>query len=138
MSSKSITPQKTSTGRWRQGTSGNPAGRPAGSRNKSTVFLEELLSGQSEALIQKGVELSLKGDTPMVATIVRWAMGGSLEVERFPAGSSARDLGSRNGPWANGRRVLGAARLRPGDELRYVSRRRPGGSPRSWSCQRTR
>src|SRR5882672_5940144 len=43
--------------------SGNPAGRPTGSRNQSTVFFQELLNGQGEALIQKGIELSLKGDT---------------------------------------------------------------------------
>src|SRR5262249_55639945 len=36
---------------------------PIGSRNQSTLFFEELLNGQGEALIQKGIELSLKGDT---------------------------------------------------------------------------
>jgi hypothetical protein len=54
---------KSGNGRWKQGISGNPAGRPTGSRNQSTLFFEELLQGQGEALIQKGIELSMKGDT---------------------------------------------------------------------------
>jgi len=63
MSAKTINPKRSANGRWGKTTSGNPAGRPPGSRNKSTVFFEELLSSQGEALIQKGIELSLKGDT---------------------------------------------------------------------------
>ena len=64
MSSKlKANPKKRANGRWAKGTSGNPAGRPAGSRNKSTLFLEELLSDQGEALIQKAIALALKGDT---------------------------------------------------------------------------
>ena len=54
---------KPKSGRWPKGNSGNPAGRPPGSRNKSTLFFEELLSDQGEALIQKAIQLSLKGDT---------------------------------------------------------------------------
>lgn len=50
-------------GRWPKGTPGNATGRPPGSRNKSTLFFEELLNGRGEALIQKAVALALKGDT---------------------------------------------------------------------------
>ena len=63
MSDENVNPKRPPNGRWRKGTSGNPTGRPTGSRNQSTVFFQELLSGQGEALIQKGIELSLKGDT---------------------------------------------------------------------------
>ena len=63
MSVENTTPKRSAEGRWRKGTSGNPAGRPAGSRNKSTAFFEELLNGQGEALIHKAIELSLQGDT---------------------------------------------------------------------------
>jgi hypothetical protein len=63
MSVEKVNPKRPSKSRWGKGTSGNPAGRPTGSRNQSTLFFEELLSGQGEALIQKGIELSLKGDT---------------------------------------------------------------------------
>ena len=57
MSVENVNPKRPPNGRWRKGTSGNAAGRPTGSRNQSTVFFQELLSGQGEALIQKGIEL---------------------------------------------------------------------------------
>jgi hypothetical protein len=55
--------KKLRSGRWKKGVSGNPAGRPTGTRNKSTMFLESLLQDQSEALVHKAVELALEGDT---------------------------------------------------------------------------
>jgi Family of unknown function (DUF5681) len=45
-----------------KGQSGNPRGRPAGSRNKATTAAALLLDGQSEALTGKAVELALAGD----------------------------------------------------------------------------
>lgn len=45
-----------------KGQSGNPAGRPKGSRNAMTVTLEILLDGQAEALTNKAVEMALAGD----------------------------------------------------------------------------
>lgn len=53
--------EKAST-RFRPGQSGNPAGRPKGSRNVTTVALETLLDGQAEALTNKAVEMALDGD----------------------------------------------------------------------------
>lgn len=44
------------------GQSGNPKGRPQGSRNKATLAIESLLDGQAEALTQKAVEKALEGD----------------------------------------------------------------------------
>jgi Family of unknown function (DUF5681) len=44
------------------GCSGNPAGRPKGARNRSTLALETLLDGQAEALTQKAIDLALAGD----------------------------------------------------------------------------
>ena len=48
---------------FRPGQSGNPAGRPRGSRNRSTIAAESLLEGEAEALTRKAVELALAGDT---------------------------------------------------------------------------
>jgi len=53
---------RTPEGRFRPGQSGNPAGRPRGSRNKATVFLEGLLDGQAETLIQRLVSEAVRGN----------------------------------------------------------------------------
>ena len=45
-----------------KGTSGNPAGRPKGARNRSTIAVEALLDGQAEAITQKAIGLALQGD----------------------------------------------------------------------------
>ena len=53
---------KEQAGHFAKGQSGNPAGRPRGSRNATTLALESLLDGQADALTQKAVELALAGD----------------------------------------------------------------------------
>ena len=47
---------------FRPGQSGNPKGRPKGSRNKTTLAVESLLDGQATALTQKAIDLALSGD----------------------------------------------------------------------------
>src|SRR5215211_737744 len=44
------------------GQSGNPSGRPPGSRNKTTLALDALLDGEAEALTRKAIELAKAGD----------------------------------------------------------------------------
>lgn len=44
------------------GKSGNPSGRPAGSRNKATLAIEALLDGEAEALTRTCIEKALGGD----------------------------------------------------------------------------
>src|SRR5918993_735301 len=44
------------------GTSGDPGGRPAGSRHRTTLAMEELLDGEAEKLTRKAVDLALGGD----------------------------------------------------------------------------
>jgi hypothetical protein len=53
---------KQQAGRFPKGKSGNPNGRPQGSRNAATLALETLLDGQAEALTQKAIDLALAGD----------------------------------------------------------------------------
>jgi len=49
-------------GRFPKGVSGNPAGRPNGSRNAATELAEALLDGEADALVRKCVEMALEGD----------------------------------------------------------------------------
>src|ERR1700709_1369457 len=48
--------------RFQKGQSGNPNGRPRGSRNATTLALETLLDGQATALTQKAIDLAFTGD----------------------------------------------------------------------------
>jgi hypothetical protein len=45
-----------------QGQSGNPAGRPKGSRNRAAVALEKILDGDAESILRKAVEMAQEGD----------------------------------------------------------------------------
>ncbi|TXN76078.1 hypothetical protein FV228_01570 [Methylobacterium sp. WL18] len=47
-----------------EGQSGNPAGRPRGSRNRSTLALEAIFEGEAEALSRRAIEMALDGDGP--------------------------------------------------------------------------
>jgi Family of unknown function (DUF5681) len=49
--------------RWRPGQSGNPNGRPLGSRHRATVLAKALFDGQTAELIQKTIDLALAGDS---------------------------------------------------------------------------
>src|SRR4051794_33664484 len=49
---------------FQKGQSGNPDGRPNGSRNATTIALETLLHGQASALTQKAIDVALTGDIP--------------------------------------------------------------------------
>jgi hypothetical protein len=56
------TEAKRAGARFRPGQSGNPSGRPKGSRNANTLALEALLDGEANALTRKAVDLALTGD----------------------------------------------------------------------------
>lgn len=49
-------------GQFKPGVSGNPDGRPAGARHKTTRAIEALLDGEHEALTRKAIEKALEGD----------------------------------------------------------------------------
>jgi hypothetical protein len=47
---------------FRKGQSGNPSGKPRGTKNKLTRAAELLLDGKAEVLTQKAMDLALAGD----------------------------------------------------------------------------
>jgi hypothetical protein len=54
---------KSQKGQWQKGVSGNPAGRPRGTRNQATLAMEALLEEGAEQLISKAMTMALSGDT---------------------------------------------------------------------------
>lgn len=54
---------RTPKGQWRKGASGNPVGKPKGTRHKATQAAQVLLEGEAEALTRKAVEKALEGAT---------------------------------------------------------------------------
>jgi Family of unknown function (DUF5681) len=64
MAEDSVEKQQKQRGRpFLKGQSGNPAGRPRGSRNRGAREMQLLLDGEAQALTRKAVELALEGDT---------------------------------------------------------------------------
>jgi hypothetical protein len=51
------------------GTSGNPNGRPRGSRNKTTLAIEALFEGESEAITRKLLEMAKEGDMTQYGSV---------------------------------------------------------------------
>lgn len=70
-------PAKKDT-RFKPGQSGNPRGRPAGSRHAYLMAMEGLLDGEAEAITRKAIELAKGGD----ATALRLCMERLLPVRK--------------------------------------------------------
>lgn len=48
---------------FRKGQSGNPAGKPRGSRHRTTRAIDELLAGEADKITRKAIEMACEGDT---------------------------------------------------------------------------
>jgi hypothetical protein len=87
--------RRQQNGRFEKGVSGNPRGRPLGSRHRATLAAEALLDGEAEKLTRKCVEMALAGD----ATAMRLCFDRLIAPRRerpvsfaFPAIKKAADI----------------------------------------------
>ncbi len=53
-----------------KGKSGNPNGRPKGSRNKATLAMQELLDAEAEEITRKVIERAKKGDMTAIKLVM--------------------------------------------------------------------
>ena len=60
---------RTTAGRFAPGQSGNPDGRPKGSRNKATLVAEALLDEATGPVVAKAIDGALAGDGPILRTV---------------------------------------------------------------------
>lgn len=56
--------------RFKPGQSGNPRGRPKGSRNRVTKLMEELFEGEAEEIARVVIEKAKNGDTTCLRLVV--------------------------------------------------------------------
>jgi hypothetical protein len=99
-----------------KGESGNPAGRPLGSRNRKTLLLEAMLEGEAEQLARRLIEKAMQGDSaslrhlldrvmpgwrdrPVAFPLPELAKPGGIEraVEEISGGIGAGTLSTREG-----------------------------------------
>jgi hypothetical protein len=60
---------RNAEGRFSPGQSGNPAGRPKGSRNKATLVAEALLDEATGPVVAQAIETGLAGDGAMLRSV---------------------------------------------------------------------
>ena len=90
-------PPRDERGRFPKGQSGNPAGRPVGSRNAATELAQALLDGEADALIRKCVEMALDGDrTAMKLCLERLVPRRSRAARLGVALSNSYGFGGNN------------------------------------------
>ena len=81
-----------------KGRSGNPAGRPFGSRNKATMAAQALLSDEAEALTRKVVEAALAGDPTAMRLCIERILPRDRAVKfALPPIKSAADVAGAMG-----------------------------------------
>lgn len=86
--------------RWRPGQSGNPNGRPKGARNKASIVAENLLDGESPAIIRKLISQAKKGQAIALKLVIERIVpkrGRAVEITDLPAISRASDIAEATG-----------------------------------------
>lgn len=59
---KALESLRNDRGQWQKGVSGNPAGRPLGSRNRATLLAQSLVDASSALVISKIIERAIDGN----------------------------------------------------------------------------
>ena len=95
----------TRKGQFPKGISGNPTGRPKGSKDRRTAILRDLLEPHADALIKKAVALGKAGDVQALRLCLERLLP-PLKAEITPVFVPALD--SASGLANQGRVVLGA------------------------------
>ena len=87
--------------KFQKGQSGNPAGRPRGSRNKTTIRMQALLDRKARRLVNKAIDMAMGGNT----TVLRLCMDRVVPPRRSeplvceipPLASAADAVGAMSG-----------------------------------------
>src|SRR5260370_23123077 len=78
---------------FQKGQSGNPAGRPLGSRNKATLAAEALLEGELERLTREAIDRAMDGDALLLRLCITRLMpaprGRRVQLDRAGGGNVA-------------------------------------------------
>ena len=62
--------QKQKKHLFQPGQSGNPAGKPKGTRNRATRLAQALIDGKASEVVEKALELALAGDGPVLRALL--------------------------------------------------------------------
>ena len=78
---------------FQKGVSGNPSGRPKGSRHKTTLAVEALLEGEAEIITRKAIEAAKAGDMIAIRLVLDRVCPPrktrSIEIDLPPIGDAA-------------------------------------------------
>jgi hypothetical protein len=88
------------SGRFRRGVSGNPGGRPAGSRNRASLVADALADGELEGIVKQVIEDAKAGDAKAREIVLAraWPARKSRRVQLdLPDVKSAEDIASAMG-----------------------------------------
>ena len=95
MIAKTTEKQTRKTKGFQPGQSGNPSGRPQGSRNKATLIAEQLIDGQAEELVQTCINMAKNGDTTamkiMMDRLIPSRKERSIQLE-LPSVKTPKDI----------------------------------------------
>ncbi len=88
-------PHRSGRGKFQKGSSGNPKGRPKGSRNEATVLIEQLLVGEAKEITRACIKLAKEGDRTALRLVMERLLpqrrGRPIQID-LPKVESVADL----------------------------------------------